>query len=316
MTPWIQVYTNAPTHQKTYRLAEELKIPIYAALGLMVSLWAWAAVNATGGDITGYPPMAICDAVGWKKGVKFYNALKKVRLIEEVDGKILIRNWERYAQLLMDYAENQREKTKERVRKYRERKKNHGDSRKDSAQGSEQGGNVSGNATVTLPSVTVTPLPNLTLPNLYSTTGVSSKDTAYIDPEETAATAAEGEENKLRYLQGKLGKGVVLLSDKQMQQLLDKMGLDAFEYYTDRLSSFIIEKQAKVSNHYETILRWWQEDTSDRGGVASAPGGVRNWGRKPVGKRFIQPGQELSELEKQAVAMALAGAEEDETCLQ
>ena len=92
MTPWIQVYTNAPTHQKTYRLAEELKIPIYAALGLMVSLWAWAAVNATGGDITGYPPMAICDAVGWKKGVKFYNALKKVRLIEEVDGKILIRS--------------------------------------------------------------------------------------------------------------------------------------------------------------------------------------------------------------------------------
>lgn len=310
MTPWIQVYTNAPTHRKTYRLAEELRVPIYAALGLMVSLWAWAAVNATGGDITGYPPMAICDAVGWKKGVKFYNALKKVRLIEEVDGKILIRNWERYAQLLMDYADNQREKTKERVRKYRERKKNH---RKDFAQGSAQGGNVSGNATVTLPSVTVTPLPNLTLPNQYSTTGVSSKDTAYIAPEE-AATAAEGEENKLRYLQGKLGKGVVLLSDKQMQQLLDKMGLDCFEYYTDRLSSFIIDKQAKVSNHYETILRWWQEDLSGRGGGVSAPG--QNWGRKPVGKRFIQPGQELSELEKQAVAMALAGMEEDETCLQ
>ena len=309
MTPWIQVYTNAPTHQKTYRLAEELKIPIYAALGLMVSLWAWAAVNATGGDITGYPPMAICDAVGWKKGVKFYNALKKVRLIEEVDGKILIRNWERYAQLLMDYAENQRKQTAERVRKYRERKKNH---RKDFAQGSAQGGNVSGNATVTLPSVTVTPLPNLTLPNLYSTTGVSSKDTAYIAPEETAATAADGEENKLRYLQGKLGKGVVLLSDKQMQQLLDKMGLDGFDHYVDRLSDFIISKNAKVANHYETILRWWQEDVREEGTRAAGAAG----GRHQSGKQFIKPGRELSPMEKKAVAEALAGMEEDETCLQ
>lgn len=38
--------------------------------------------------------------------------------------------------------------------------------------------------------------------------------------------------------------------------------------------------------------------------------------RPPMGKQFIQPGQELSPLEKQAVAMALAGIEEENHGLQ
>ena len=38
---------------------------------------------------------------------------------------------------------------------------------------------------------------------------------------------------------------------------------------------------------------------------------VMNKRKPPAGKNFIRPGQELSPLEKQAVAMALAGVEED-----
>lgn len=59
---------------------------------------------------------------------------------------------------------------------------------------------------------------------------------------------------------GALGKGVVFLSDDQISELLDKMGLDTFDHYVDKLSSFIIKNDAKVKNHYETILKWWQED--------------------------------------------------------
>lgn len=62
------------------------------------------------------------------------------------------------------------------------------------------------------------------------------------------------------YVGGKLGKGVVLLTDNQKEALLDQLGLDAFNFYVDKLATFIIEKKAKVSSHYNTILKWARED--------------------------------------------------------
>lgn len=59
---------------------------------------------------------------------------------------------------------------------------------------------------------------------------------------------------------GSLGKGVVLLTEEQRDALLDKLGLDAFNHYVNKLATFIIEKKATVGNHYKTILKWWEED--------------------------------------------------------
>lgn len=59
---------------------------------------------------------------------------------------------------------------------------------------------------------------------------------------------------------GSLGKGVVLLTEEQRDALLDKLGLDAFNHYVNKLATFIIEKNATVGNHYKTILKWWEED--------------------------------------------------------
>ena len=64
----------------------------------------------------------------------------------------------------------------------------------------------------------------------------------------------------LSYVGGKLGKGVVLLSDEQTDILIDKLGLDGFNHYVEKLANFIIEKKASVKNHYSTILKWYQED--------------------------------------------------------
>ena len=72
------------------------------------------------------------------------------------------------------------------------------------------------------------------------------------------ATAAS--ETNVKVVGGKLGKDVVFLSNDQIEDLLDKMGIDTFDYYVDKLSSFIIKNDAHVKNHYETILRWWEED--------------------------------------------------------
>lgn len=69
------------------------------------------------------------------------------------------------------------------------------------------------------------------------------------------------EGRRLQAMDGKLGKGVVFLTDEQTEDLLDRMGLECFDYYVDRLSRFILEKRASVKNHYKTLLRWWQEDS-------------------------------------------------------
>lgn len=81
-----------------------------------------------------------------------------------------------------------------------------------------------------------------------------------VDVEESPTTTAT-EENQLKCIGGNLGKGVVYLTDRQFDDLLGKLGLDAFNRYMDRLATFIIEKDAHVQNHYETILKWYEEDT-------------------------------------------------------
>ena len=66
----------------------------------------------------------------------------------------------------------------------------------------------------------------------------------------------------VKVLNGELGKGVVFLSDAQISDLLDKMDIETFDHYVDKLSTFIIKNDAKVKNHYETILKWWKEDAA------------------------------------------------------
>lgn len=80
------------------------------------------------------------------------------------------------------------------------------------------------------------------------------------EPEITAAAA----ESQVTVIGGELGKGVVFISDDQFSDLLDRMDLETFNYYVDKLSNFIIKNDAHVKNHYETILRWWREDGAIR----------------------------------------------------
>ena len=73
--------------------------------------------------------------------------------------------------------------------------------------------------------------------------------------------AAAATDKKVNVVGGELGKNVVFLSEEQIEDLLEKMGIDTFDHYVDKLSSFIIKNGAHVKNHHETILRWWQEDS-------------------------------------------------------
>ncbi len=87
------------------------------------------------------------------------------------------------------------------------------------------------------------------------------KDTDTEVEVEDATATASAEEDVLKLVGGSLGKGVVYLTDRQLGDLMDRLGLDAFNRYVDRLANFIIEKKAHVNNHYETILKWYTEDS-------------------------------------------------------
>lgn len=102
--------------------------------------------------------------------------------------------------------------------------------------------------TTTTPTTTKT---NTAISTAVAVTGNTETDFA-------AATA----DRKLKRLYGQLGQGVVNLTEEQMNMLLEELGLEMFDYYVKKLSDFIIKKGASVKNHYETILKWWNEDNS------------------------------------------------------
>ena len=75
-------------------------------------------------------------------------------------------------------------------------------------------------------------------------------------------SSATDTDNQLKPVGGKLGKGVVFLTDEQFEALIDKLGsIEVFDKYVEKLADFIIEKNANVGNHYETILKWYKQDT-------------------------------------------------------
>lgn len=53
----------------------------------------------------------------------------------------------------------------------------------------------------------------------------------------------------------------LMLSDNQINDLLEKMDIVAFDYYVDKLSDYIKE-HGDVKGHYQTILRWYKQDSA------------------------------------------------------
>ena len=75
------------------------------------------------------------------------------------------------------------------------------------------------------------------------------------------AVATSGNIGNFELQNGTLGRGVVLLTPEQDEALLDKLGFDGYNHYISKLADFIIEKDAKIANHYATILKWAEEDS-------------------------------------------------------
>ena len=63
------------------------------------------------------------------------------------------------------------------------------------------------------------------------------------------------EEAKLKHLGGSLGKGVVMLSDEQVDDLLDKLSIEEFNKYVEIVADCELNgKSYKNKSHYQAIL--------------------------------------------------------------
>ncbi len=63
------------------------------------------------------------------------------------------------------------------------------------------------------------------------------------------------EDTKRKMLGGELGKGVVFLSNEQMDDLLEKLSLDEFNHYVSVVADCILKgKPYKKKTHYQAIL--------------------------------------------------------------
>ena len=114
------------------------------------------------------------------------------------------------------------------------------------------------------PTVTTTPT-TTTTPTVTPTVTTTPTVTAAAAVTANACgdpAAAAAEKKGLKVLHGELGKGVVVLTDGQIDALLDKLGLDMFDRYVARLADYIISSGKTVKNHYATILKWWAEDST------------------------------------------------------
>lgn len=112
-------------------------------------------------------------------------------------------------------------------------------------------GTTTGTSTVT-PSTTTKGTTSVTV-------AADVTETTTADGEDLAAAAAD---RKLKKMNGELGQGVVNLTEFQIDRLLNMMGVDMFDYYVKKLADFIIHKDASVKNHFNTIIKWWTEDSS------------------------------------------------------
>ena len=64
-----------------------------------------------------------------------------------------------------------------------------------------------------------------------------------------------GVDTKRRMLGGELGKGVVFLSQNQIDDLLEKLSIEEFDYYVGVVADCILSgKQYKKKTHYQAIL--------------------------------------------------------------
>jgi hypothetical protein len=121
---WIELHDTVRESHKIYQLMEKLKIKRRDAIGMVSMLWTWALTAAPDGNLTEFPLRALAEAVDWGKSPEtLLNALIDSGWIDRDESEIFIHDWDEYTTMYQSQIERKKEKTRERVRQFRERER-------------------------------------------------------------------------------------------------------------------------------------------------------------------------------------------------
>ena len=70
-------------------------------------------------------------------------------------------------------------------------------------------------------------------------------------------------DTSLKPVGGPYGRGIVCLTDGQLADLKDRLGESQLNRYMDKLSSFISSRGARIKSHYNTIIKWYEDDSKN-----------------------------------------------------
>ena len=164
-------------------------------------------------------------------------------------GFIVVKNWEKYQNV--EGLEKVREQNRLRQKAWYDRQK--------------------ANADVTLPNAkpNVRTNADVTLPNAIEEERRMEKEEkefhsfnhSHAREDKNEQEFSTRDELKRKYLGGKLGGGVVFLSDAQFDDLLDKLSLEEFDYYVGVIRDQELQgKHYKKKTHYQAILDMAMKD--------------------------------------------------------
>lgn len=167
------------------------------------------------------------------------SVFERFGMIEIIDDVLYLSSWEKYQNT--DKLAEIREQTRKRVAKCRENKR-------------LQECNATGNATVTQGNAVEEEGERDKEKESHSFIPCVSED----DPVENSP---DRESLKLKYLGGSLGKGVVMLSEEQIADLLDKLSIEEFNRYVEAVAECELNgKHYKKKTHYQAILDMANKD--------------------------------------------------------
>lgn len=122
---WLQVHQELGRHPKLKRLARALDISTPAAVGHLLYLWWWALDYAQDGEIGQFSSDEIAEAALWGGDSNaFLAAMTNCGFVDNgAPGQRMIHDWDDYAGALMDRLNTQREQSRIRQQRYRERQR-------------------------------------------------------------------------------------------------------------------------------------------------------------------------------------------------
>lgn len=193
-----------------------------------------------------YTPKMLADELDFEENtvILALQALEQLDMIVTENGFFSIAGWEEYQNI--EGMEKIREQNRKRVAEHRQRKR-------------LEACNVTGNVTVTQC-------------NAIEEEKEEERDKEkeihsiiHSNAREPMENFDTREEAKLKYLGGSLGKGVVLLSDEQLDDLLDKLSLEEFNKYISIVADNELRgHHYKKKTHYQAILDMVEKDRRKR----------------------------------------------------